>query len=231
MSKDRIPVKGSKAGYDDTVFKSPRSWASQGSLINIDLTENKRSRTDTKHSDTDSYATGTSKKYRMATDRTLRPEDLDQELAENEWQDAGSMKNSNNRKKKNETEILETLEAMRVTLNKVKCAGKKLSKYFADVPVNSRATGKMLAGNVERYAAMAMEYHRKIELIREIEQLRYRDLCTQVTPGKTSKEIIRPTAGTSKKVNEIDSGCNTNQSDKVTSDVISIPGEGKDTGK
>lgn len=76
------------------------------------------------------------------------------------------------------------MSSLKSSLNKLRIAGRELSRYFADVPVNSRATGKMLAGNVERYATAAIETHRKLQLIKEVEQLRVRDSGTQITPER-----------------------------------------------
>lgn len=185
MSRDRNIGMTSKKASSDDGFKSPISWGSRSSLVNIDLTENKRARTDIDDNDTESGTsgiTGTKKKFRKALDRTLKSGDPDMEATDNEWADIDAIKNSNKKRKNNNAEILESMNSLKITLNKLRYAGKELTKYFSDVPVYSRATGKMLAGNVERYASTAIETHRKLELLREIEELRFRDSSTQMSP-------------------------------------------------
>lgn len=200
MSRDRGTGSGRPTVGDEEMFKSPIPWSSQNSLINIDLTENKRARTDVDDSDSESGSSclGKNKKIRKALERSLKAGNSEVEASDNEWTDVGAIKGNNNKRKKNNAEMLEAMNSLKVTLNKVRFAGKELTKYFADVPVNSRATGKMLAGNVERYALSAMEIHRKLELMREIEELRYRDSYTQVTPVKLVETHATKSTGNNK---------------------------------
>lgn len=78
---------------DEETFKTPRSWASQGNLMSIDLTENKRTRNETEDSDTEHSNSGASaKKYRRASEQTRVTGDSESEVADNEWQDVGQKK-------------------------------------------------------------------------------------------------------------------------------------------
>lgn len=85
-----------------------------------------------------------------------------------------------------EAEIDGELSELKETLNKIRETSIELEKLFAEGPLSSRPTGKLLTNTVEQHLARALKSQRSIELLRIVKNLTYRESATQVTPVRTA---------------------------------------------
>lgn len=83
-----------------------------------------------------------------------------------------------------EAEIDGKLAELKESLGKIRETGRDLKNLFAEGPLSSRPTGKLLANTLEQHLAQALKAHKSIELLRIVKSLTFRESATQVTPAK-----------------------------------------------
>lgn len=153
----------------------------------------KRSRGKMEESDAESCSSGFSvksnKKTKIADNNVVN-------LLHKKGDECKNPGNKNNKNKSSmltdttptEAEIDTELAELKETLNKIKETSSELKKLFAEGPLSSRPSGKLLSNTLDQQLAKAFKSQRSIELLRIVKNLTYRESATQVTPTKAVTE-------------------------------------------